>query len=81
MGTNQAGNQARNVVACVASVSVRFWSQERGTRVTDRENGSCFISRMAKTKTPFCFFSLLQNQTETLATQAGNVGTNCLEKR
>ena len=35
-------------LACVASVSVRFRSKERGTRVKD----SCFISRAAKTENP-----------------------------
>ena len=46
-------------VACVASVSVRFRSKERGTRVKDRAKngaskffGSCFISRAAKTENP-----------------------------
>ena len=56
------------LVACVASVSVRFRSKERGTRVKDRaKNGasSRFISRAAKTG-----LSFLRNQTETLATQA-----------
>ena len=52
------------VIACVASVSVRFRSKERGTRVKDRAKngvskragrgffGSCFISRAAKTENP-----------------------------
>ena len=43
-------------LACVASVSVRFRSKERGTRVKDRSKmaffGSCFISRAAKTENP-----------------------------
>ena len=40
-------------IACVAGVSVRFRSKERGTRVKDcAKNGSCFISRAAKTKNP-----------------------------
>ena len=45
--------------ACIASVSVRFRSKERGTRVKDRAKngaskffGSCFISRAAKTENP-----------------------------
>ena len=51
------------LVACVASVSVRFRSKERGTRVKDRAKngekvkergggGSCFTSRAAKTENP-----------------------------
>ena len=53
-------------LACVASVSARFRSKERGTRVKERaKNGSRFISRAAKTG-----LSLLRNQMETLATQA-----------
>ena len=46
-------------LACVASVSVRFRGKERGTRVKERakngaskSNGSCFISRAAKTENP-----------------------------
>ena len=47
-------------IACVASVSVRFRSKERGTRVKDRpKNGILGLS-------------LLQNQMETLATQANS---------
>ena len=59
------------IIACVASVSVRFRSKERGTRVKDRAKngaskragrvffGSCFISRAAKTENPVprSFFS------------------------
>ena len=44
------------VVACVASVSVRFRRKERGTRVKlvkDREkSGSRFISRAVHTESP-----------------------------
>ena len=44
------------VVACVASVSVRFRQKERGTRiklVKDREkSGSRFISRAVNTESP-----------------------------
>ena len=48
------------LVACVASVSVRFRSKERGKRVKDRAKngpslsffGSCLISRAAKTENP-----------------------------
>ena len=46
-------------LACVASVSVRLRSKERGTRVKDcakndviERAGSCFISRAAKTENP-----------------------------
>ena len=39
------------VIACVASVSVRFRSKERGTRVKDRAK-NCFISCAAKTENP-----------------------------
>ena len=40
-------------IACVASVSVRFRSKERGTRVKDRaKNGSRLISRTIKTENP-----------------------------
>ena len=62
------------VVAYVASVSLRFRSKERGTRVkadcakngaSKRVFGCRFISFAAKTG-----LSLLRNQTETLATQA-----------
>ena len=58
-------------LACVASVSVRFRSKERGTRVKVREkNGSRLISHAIKPKIPFHGLFLLRNQTETLATQA-----------
>ena len=46
-------------VACVASVSVRFWSKERGASLA-----------RPKPRIPFLGLSLLRNQTETLATQA-----------
>ena len=40
-------------VACVAVVSVRFRSKERGKRVKDRaKNGSLLISGAAKTDSP-----------------------------
>ena len=55
------GGASQLLLACVASVSVRFGSKERGTRVKDRaKNGSHFISRAAKTG-----LSLLRNQMET----------------
>ena len=68
------------LLACVASVSVRFRRKERGTRVKDRaKNGASllfhilalvsFLAR-SKPKVRFLGFSLLRNQTETLATQA-----------
>ena len=47
-------------IACIGSVSVRFRSKERGTRVKDR------------TKNGVLGLSLLRNQTETLATQANS---------
>ena len=48
-----AAQRGRDFVACVASVSVRFRSKERGTRVKDRAtNGSRFISRSVKTENP-----------------------------
>ena len=72
-------SEAAQTVACVASVSVRFRRKERGTRVTDRAKngaseraGRAVVSFLAwsKPKVPFLGFSLLRNQTETLATQA-----------
>ena len=66
-----------SILACVASVSVRFRSKERGTRVKDRAtNGSRFISRPVKPKIPFLGLSLLRNLTETLATQATSIPVN-----
>ena len=56
-------------VACVASVSMRFRSKERGTRVKDRaKNGSRSISRATKIENhvPWSFL----NPKETLATRA-----------
>ena len=41
-------NQTNHKLACVASVSVRFRSKERGTRVKDRAK----ISRANKTENP-----------------------------
>ena len=55
-------------VACVASVSLRFRSKERGMRVKERaKNGSRFISRAAKTG-----LSLLRNQITTTVQPNGN---------
>ena len=51
-------------LACVASVSERFRSKERGTRVKDRaKNGSRFISKAVKTENrlPRSFFALKLN--------------------
>ena len=63
-------------VACVASVSVRFRSRERGTRVKDRAKNGVFIfwHLFHKLRIPFLGLSLLRNQTETLATQAKMTG-------
>ena len=64
----------REVLACVASVSVRFRSKERGTRVKMAQAKALvsFLTR-PKPRIPFFGHSLLQNQTETLATQAREV--------
>ena len=78
-------------VAWVASVSVRFRSNKRGTEVNDHaKNGAkmaspsplfyflalvSFLER-SKPRIPFLGLSLLRNQTETLATQARNQGTS-----
>ena len=58
-------------LACVASVSVRFRSKERGTRVKDRaKNGASKIAgRGYFSRGQNLGVSLLRNQTETLATQ------------
>ena len=51
-------------LGCVASVSERFRSKERGTRVKDRaKNGSRFISKAVKTENrlPRSFFALKLN--------------------
>ena len=67
--------QIQPIIACVASVSVRFTRKERGTRVKDREKSDAskalvsFLER-SKPKVPFFGISLLRNQTEALATQA-----------
>ena len=67
------------VLAYVASVSVRFRSKERGTRVKDcAKNGAgkrtlvSFLAR-PKPRIPFLGLSLHRNQTETLATQANKL--------
>ena len=79
------------MLACVASVSVRFRRKERGTRVKDlAKNGVSkgaslsfivlalvpFLAR-PKPKILFLGFSLFRNQTETLATQAQG-SKNCV---
>ena len=66
--------RAHDSPACVASVSVRFQSKKRGSRVKDRAKSSRFRSsfRAVKTENPFLGLSLLRNQTETLATQAND---------
>ena len=66
-------NITQRNLACVASTSVRFRRKERGTRVKDRaKSGLPLVSFLtqSKPKVPFLGISLLQNQTETLATQA-----------
>ena len=55
------------LVACVASVSVRFRSKEQGTRV--KMALVSFLVR-PKPRIPFLGLSLLRNQTKTLSTQA-----------
>ena len=79
------------LLACVANLSVLFWSKERRTpKVKERaknplkmgrvkERGGCrSILRAAKTEhpVPFLGLSLLRNHQETLATQV-----NCLSNR
>ena len=65
-----------STVACAVSVSARFRSKERGTRVKMAQVkvsflGARFIPRAAKAEnSDFLGLSLLRNQTETLATQA-----------
>ena len=65
-----------STVACAASISARFRSKERGTRVKMAQVkvsffGARFISRAAKAEnSDFLGLSFLRNQTETLATQA-----------
>ena len=70
-------SRAKYMIACVASVSVRFRSKERGARVKDRaKNGvSTFLAR-PNPRIPFLGLSLLRNQTETLATQAKYMSIN-----
>ena len=62
-------------IASVASVSMRFRSNERGTRVKDRAKNGAFFTLVpflapSKPKIPFLCLSMLQNQMESLATQA-----------
>lgn len=67
-------------IACIASVSVQFRSEEWEMRVKDRvKNGTLFhflalvsFPARPKPKIPFFGHSLLQNQTEALATQASS---------
>ena len=67
MATQIPPNYAPVLVACVASVSVRFRSKERGTRVK-----IALVSFLARPKPriPFLGLSLLRNQAKTLSTQA-----------
>ena len=62
-------------IASVASVSMRFRSNERGTRVKDRAKNGAFFTLVpflspSKPKIPYLCLSLLRNQMETLVTQA-----------
>ena len=63
-------NKSVNLSLRIASVSVRFWSKERGTRVKDRAKDGVSERARPKPRIPFLGLSLLRNQTETLATQA-----------
>ena len=67
MATQIPPNYAPVLVACVASVSVRFRSKERETRV--KMALVSFLVR-PKPRIPFLGLSLLRNQTKTLSTQA-----------
>lgn len=58
-------------LACVASVSVRFWSKQQGIRVKDRaKNGGLARSRDQNQKSCSSVFLCFGNQMETLTTQA-----------
>ena len=54
------------LLACVTSVSVRFRSKERGTKVKMAQ-----AKERPKPRIPFLGLSFLRNQTETIATRAG----------
>ena len=66
-GNRDPPSYAPVLVACVASVSVRFRSKERGTRV--KMALVSFLVR-PKPRIPFLGLSLLRNQTKTLSTHA-----------
>ena len=62
-------------IASVASVSMWFRCNERGTRVKDRAKNGAFFTLVpflspSKPKIPYLCLSLLRNQMETLVTQA-----------
>ena len=72
---------SHDCLACVASVSVRFRSKERETRVKMTQAkewggaGARFISRAAKAENPvpyWSFFAPKPNGIKTLATQAND---------
>ena len=70
----------KTILACLASVSVWFWSKERCTRVKDlAKNGAFYFLALvsffarSKAKIPFLGLSLLRNQMETLAEQANKI--------
>jgi len=64
----------REVLACVASVSVQFRSKEQGKRVKMAQAKALFsFLTWPKPRIPFLSHSLLQNQTESLAMQAREV--------
>ena len=69
------------LLACVASVSVRFRSKERGTKVKMAQ-----AKERPKPRIPFLGLPFLRNQTETIATQAtmlfsGSSSTCCQNLR
>ena len=69
------------LLACVASVSVRFRSKERGTKVKMAQ-----AKERPKPRIPFLGLSFLRNQTETIATRAtmlfsGSSSTCCQKLR
>ena len=69
------------ILACVASVSVRFRSKERGTKVKMAQ-----AKERPKPRIPFLGLSFLRTQTETIATQAtmlfsGSSSTCCQKLR
>ena len=67
-------------IASIASVSVQFRSEERGTTVKEHAKNRTLFHFLAlvsfpvrpKSKIPFLGLSFLRNQTEALATQASS---------